>query len=68
MKRGLIDVGDALDSESIDELLALSDTDGKIDDGAGTPTGTYNVGRVYPAFGATSADKLLLVDIASHYA
>ena len=68
MKSGLIDLGDALDSETFDELLAISDTDGKIDDGAGVPTADYNIGRVYPSFGATTADKILLVDIASHYA
>lgn len=68
MKKGLLDVGDALDSETIDELLRASNTDGKIDDGAGTPTGTYNVGRVWPAFGATSADKLLFVDVGLFYA
>lgn len=68
VKRGLVDLGDALTSETIDELLELSNTDGKIDDGAGTPTASYNVGRVYPAHGAATADKILLVDIATHYA
>ena len=68
MKRGLMDLGDALTAETIDELLAISNTDGKIDDGAGTPTADYNIGRVYPSFGATTADKILLVDVGSHYA
>lgn len=68
VKRGLVDLGDALTAETIDEVLAISNTDGKIDDGAGTPTADYNIGRVYPSFGATTADKILLVDIASHYA
>lgn len=69
VKKGLVDVGDALASEAIDELLALSDTDGKIDDGAGTPTVAVNVGRVWPAHGASAAaDLILFVDIALFYA
>ncbi len=58
---GLIDVGDALTAEAIDELLELSDTLGKIDDGGGGTVAKI-VGRVVPAFGATAFDKLLLVD------
>jgi len=64
LKRGLVDVGDALDAETLDEELLLSNTDGKIDDGAGTPTGSYPVGRVWPAHGAVSVDKVLFVDIS----
>lgn len=64
VKRGLVDVGDALASETLDEQLLLSNTDGKIDDGAGVPTGSYAVGRVWPAFGATTADLILFIDIA----
>lgn len=67
VKRGLVDLGDALTAQTIDALVQLSNTDGTLDVG-GTPTGAYNVGRVYPAFGATTADKVLLVDIATHYA
>lgn len=67
VKRGLVDLGDALTAQTIDALVQLSDTDGTLDVG-GIPTGVYNVGRVYPAFGATTADKVLLVDIATHYA
>ena len=68
MKKGLLDVGDALASETIDELLAISNTDGKIDDSAGTPTADYNVGRVWPSHGATTADLILFVDVALFYA
>lgn len=67
VKRGLVDLGDALTAQAIDALVQLSNTDGTLDVG-GVPTGAYNVGRVYPAFGATTADKVLLVDIATHYA
>ena len=63
-KRGIVDVGDALASETFDEMLFLSDTDGKIDDGDGTPTADYDAGRVWPAFGATTADKVLKIDIS----
>jgi len=62
-KRGLVDLGDALTSETYDELILLSDTDGKMDDGAGSPTANYAVGRVFPSFGATTADKILFVDV-----
>jgi hypothetical protein len=63
LKRGFLDVGDTLASETIDEMLFASNTDGKIDDGAGAPTVDYNVGRVWPAWGATTADLLLFVDV-----
>lgn len=63
VKKGLVDVGDALDSEDYDEALLASDTDGKIDDGDGSPTTSVTVGRVFPAWGATTADKLLLLDL-----
>lgn len=63
VKKGIVDVGDALDSESMDEDLKLSNTDGKIDDGAGAPTGSYVIGRVIPMWGATTADKVLLIEL-----
>lgn len=58
---GMVDLGDALTAEAIDELLELSDNPGKIDD-AGGGTVAKIVGRVIPAFGATAFDKLLFVD------
>ena len=63
VRRGLVDMGTALASETIDELLLLSDTAGKIDNGAGSPTASYPIGRVWPSFGATTADKVLFVDV-----
>lgn len=68
VKRGLVSLGDALDSQTLDELLAISNTDGKIDDGVGTPTADYNVGRIWPAHSAVTVDFLLYVDVATHYA
>ena len=61
--QGLVDLGDALTDQTYDETLRLSNTDGALDDGAGTPTGTYNIGRVFPAWGAVTADKILLVEL-----
>lgn len=63
VKKGMVDLGDAITAEDYDETLRLSNTDGALDDGAGTPTGTYNVGRVVPAWGATTADKVFLVEL-----
>lgn len=63
VKKGLVDVGDALDAESYDEEISLSDTDGKLDDGAGTPTTAVPIGRVMPSWGATTADKILLIEL-----
>jgi hypothetical protein len=63
VSKGLVDVGDALTAQDYDEALELSNTDGTIDDGAGTPTAVYIVGRVFPAWGATTADKILLLDL-----
>ena len=67
MVSGLLDVGDALTAEAIDEHLELSDVLGKIDDGGGGTVAKI-VGRVVPAFGATAFDKLLLVDMPGNAA
>lgn len=57
---GIVDVGDALDSMSYDDDVWLSDTDGAL---ATTPGSVpKRVGKVIPAWGATTADKLLLVE------
>ncbi len=63
VRRGLVDLGDAVTSETIDELILASDTDGKMDNGAGSPTVTVPIGRVWPSFGVTTADKVLFVDV-----
>lgn len=63
MVKGLIDFGDALTAEAYDEILELGNNDGKMDDG-GTGTITKAIGRVVPSFGATTADKILFVDLS----
>ena len=65
MVSGLLDVGDALTAEAIDEILELSDNPGKIDDALGG-TVAKAVGRVWPSYGATAFDKLLFVDFNIH--
>jgi hypothetical protein len=61
MKRGILDVGDALDAMSYGAPVYLSDTDGSLDTAAGTVSTL--VGFVIPGWGATTADKLLAVNI-----
>jgi hypothetical protein len=62
VKRGILDLGAALDGLDYDAIVYLSDTDGTLADSAGTVS--IKVGRVIPAFGNTTADKLLYVDMA----
>lgn len=59
IRKGIIDVGNALSALSFGATVYLSDTDGTLADAAGTQT--LIVGYVVPAWGNTSADKLLLV-------
>lgn len=61
IKRGILDVGDALSGLAYDQVVYLSDTDGTLADSAGTVSTV--VGRVVPGWGATTADKLLLVNL-----
>lgn len=61
VRQGLLDVGNALSSIDFDANIYLSDTDGALADAAGTVSRI--VGQVVPAWGATSADKLLRVDL-----
>lgn len=61
MQRGLLDVGDALDALNYGVPVYLSDTDGTLADSAGTTS--VVVGRVVAAWGDTSGDKLLAVDL-----
>lgn len=58
---GLVDIGNALSSINFNASVYLSDTDGTLADAAGTSSRV--VGRVYPAWGYTSADKLLKVEL-----
>ena len=61
VKKGIVDVGDALDALAYDADVYLSDTDGTLADAAGTVSKI--VGTVVPGNGATTADKLLRVDL-----
>lgn len=65
MKKGYLNVGSAaLSGVAIGGLIYLSDTDGTLADTAGT-VATAILGYVVPAFGSTTADKLIRVDITN---
>ena len=63
VKRGVIDVGDALGDLAFDQAVYLDNTDGAM----GTAAGTVSlvVGRVVPIWGAATgtADKALHIDL-----
>ena len=61
VRKGAIDLGNALSGVDYDADLYLSNTTGKISTTAGTVSKV--VGTVIPAFGHTTADKLLRVDL-----
>lgn len=61
VRKGVVDLGDALDALAFNAVVYASDTDGTLGDAAGTVSKV--VGEVIPAFGATTADKLLRVDL-----
>lgn len=61
VRKGLVDLGDALDGLNFDAAVYLSDTEGTLADSAGTVSTV--IGRVAPGFGATTPDKLLYVDL-----
>lgn len=61
MKKGILDVGDALSALNYGVPVYLSNTDGTLADTAGSQS--VIVGRVVPAWGSTTADKLLAVDL-----
>lgn len=61
MKRGVLDVGNALSALGYGAPVYVSDTDGTLADAAGTVT--LIVGYVMPAWGNTTPDKLLLVNL-----
>jgi hypothetical protein len=63
IKKGIVDLGAALDAVAYDTTLKLSNTDGAIDDGAGSPTTTVNIGKVIAGWAVDPADKLLLVEL-----
>ena len=61
MKRGTVDLGDALGTLAFDADIYVSDTDGLLADSAGTVSRV--VGTVEAAWGNTSADRVLRVDL-----
>ncbi len=61
IRKGKVAVGDALNALGYDADVYLSNTDGKLADAAGTTL--LVVGQVFPAWGATTADKVLRVDL-----
>lgn len=65
VRKGVLD-GLTLDAIAFDQAISLSDTDGRLDNGAGSPTTSVVVGRVIPATAVTTGtayDKLLFVDL-----
>ena len=61
VKRGILDLGDALDDLDYDADVYLSDTDGVMADAAGSVEKI--VGVVDSMFGHTTADKALRIDL-----
>lgn len=61
VRKGVLDVGNALSALTYDDDVFLSDTDGTLADAAGTVSKI--VGTVVPGYGATTYDKLLRVDL-----
>ena len=61
VRRGVIDVGDALDALAFDAPVYVSDTDGTLGGADTDATVDVIVGRVEPAFGNTTPDKVLRV-------
>lgn len=63
VRKGLLDMGDALTDATYDDDVYLDDTDGQISLTSGDSAQTKIIGTVVPAWGATTADKLLRVDL-----
>lgn len=61
VKKGVIDLGDALAGLNFDDPVYLSHTPGALADA--DPGTTIIVGRVVPGWGYTTADKLLRIDL-----
>jgi hypothetical protein len=60
-RNAILDVGEALASLNFGAKIYLSDTDKTLADAAGTVSQV--IGYVIPGFGATTADKLLKVEV-----
>lgn len=63
LRKGWLDVGNALSDLTYDDDVYLSDTDGALSGTSGDSTITKIVATVVPSWGATTADKLLRVDL-----
>lgn len=61
LKRGLVDLGEALAGMAFGAPVYLSDTDGTLADAAGTVSTI--IGYVVPAWASTTADRLLYVNL-----
>lgn len=61
VRKGIVDLGNALADLTYDDDVFLSDTDATLADTAGTAT--LIVGTVVPAWGTSTADKLLRLDL-----
>ncbi len=61
VKKGLLDIGNVLSAMNYGTPVYLSATAGKLADA--DPGNAIVIGEVWPAWGATTADKLLRVDL-----
>jgi len=61
LRKGIVDLGDALGDLTYDDDVFLSDTDGVLADTAGSASKI--VGTVVPIWGHTTADKALRLDL-----
>lgn len=61
VRKGILDVGEALAALNYGVEVYLSDTDGRLDTAAGTVSKV--IGTVVPGYGSTTPDKLLRVDL-----
>lgn len=61
LRKGYIDVGNALSSLAYDADVYLSNTDGTLSSSAGTVS--LVVATVVPSYGATTAEKMLRVNL-----
>lgn len=61
VRKGILDVGNALADLTYDDDVYLSDTDGTLSDTAGSTSKL--IGTVVPGYGNTTPDKLLRVNL-----
>jgi hypothetical protein len=61
LRRGIVDVGNALDALAYGADIFLSDTAGTLSDTAGTTSKI--IGTVIPGYASTTPDKLLRIDV-----